>query len=235
MSDWYYHAPGEGRVGPLGAETLREYFAAERIHRDTLVWREGQAEWRPLEQLSSELGIDPAVLYAAAAPAAPPPLPPTASTQRAPLTSGGPPKRGMSGCLIALIVVAVLAVPMIGILAAIAIPAYNDYTLRTKVAESALSAEPLKLAVAEFHARQQACPDNDSAGFKPAEAYADARVASITVGTFENDRCGIELRLRGIGSDKIDGKALWWEHDGNAWHCSSEIDDRYLPQFCRGG
>ena len=235
MSDWYYHAPGEGRVGPLAVETLRERFAAGRIRRDTLVWREGLGEWQPLERLSTELGIAPADLYAPA-PAAPPPLPPAAAPSTAYAHSAAaiaPPKRGMSGCLIALIVVAVLAVPMIGILAAIAIPAYQDYTLRAKVAAGAVSAEPLKLAVAEFHGQRQACPDNDSPGFKAAEAYAGPQVAAITVGTFDNDRCGIELRLRGTGSDKIDGKALWWEYDGSAWQCSSEIDNRYLPQHCR--
>lgn len=237
MSDWYYHAPGEGRVGPLAVETLREYFAAGRIRRDTLVWREGQGEWQPLERLSAELGIAPAELYAPA-PAAPPPLPPAAAApSSAQVYSGAaiaPPKRGMSGCLIALIVVAVLAIPVIGILAAIALPAYNDYTLRAKVATGAAAAEPLKLAVAEFHGQKQTCPDNDSPGFKAAAAYAGPQVASITVGTFENERCGIELRLRDTGSDKIDGKALWWEYDGNTWQCSSEIDDRYLSQRCRG-
>lgn len=235
MSDWYYHAPGEGRVGPLAVETLRERFAAGRIHRDTLVWREGQGEWQPLERLSAELGIAPAELYAPM-PAVPPPLPSmaTPTAARAPgATASAPPKSGMSGCLIALIVVAALAIPAIGILAAIAIPAYHDYTLRAKVAASAASAEPLKLAIAEFHGRQRTCPDNDSTGFEAAEAYAGPQVASITVGTFESERCGIELRLRGTGSDKIDGKALWWEYDGNAWQCSSEIDDRYLPQHCR--
>lgn len=237
MSDWYYHAPGEGRVGPLGAEALREHFTAGRIRRDTLVWREGMAEWQPLERLSVELGIEPAQLYASP-PAVPPPLPPAAAApalRAQAAMASAPPKSGMSGCLIALIVVAVLAVPMIAILAAIAIPAYNDYTLRAKVAEASLAAEPVKLAVAEYRSQRQACPDNDSAGFKAAEAYAGPRVAAITVGTFENDRCGLEMRLRGVGSDKVDGKALWWEYDGGAWHCSSEIDDRYLPQRCRGG
>ena len=237
MSDWYYHAPGEGRVGPLGAEALREQFTTGRIRRDTLVWREGMAEWQPLERLSAELGIEPAQLYVPT-PAVPPPQQSSDATpdlrdQAAMATA--PPKSGLSGCLIALIVVAVLAVPMIAILAAIAIPAYQDYTLRAKVSEAAISAEPVKLAVAEFRRQQQACPDNDSAGFKSAEAYAGPRVAAVTVGTFENDHCGLELRLRGTGSDKIDGKALWWEYDGSAWQCSSEIDDRYLPQRCRGG
>lgn len=234
MSDWYYHAPGEGRVGPLAVETLREYFASGRIRRDTLVWREGQGEWQPLEQLSGELGIAPAELYAPS-PAAPPPLPPAAAAASSTHAhaASAPPKRGMSGCLIALIVVAVLAIPAIGILAAIAVPAYHDYTLRAKVAAGAATAEPLKQAVAGFHGQRQACPDNDSPGFKAAEAYAGPQIASITVGTFENERCGIEVRLRSTGSDKIDGKALWWEYDGNAWQCSSEIDNRYLPQHCR--
>ncbi len=236
MIDWYYHAPGEGRVGPLGAEKLREHFTSGRIRRDTLIWREGMAEWQPLERMSADLGLDAAQLYAPPPPA-PPPLPPTAATMPrvGPAAGAAPPKSGMSGCLIALIVVAVLAVPMIAILAAIAIPAYHDYTVRAKVAVGAASAEPVKLAVAEFRGQRQACPDNDSAGFKPAAAYADPQIASITVGTFENDSCGIELRLRGTGSDRIDGKALWWEYDGKAWHCSSEIDDKYLPQRCRGG
>ena len=237
MSDWYYHSPGEGRVGPLGAEALREHFTAGRVRRDTLVWREGMAEWQPLERLSAELDIEPAQLYAPA-PAMPPPLPPTAAApdlRAQAAMAAAPRKSGMSGCLIALIVVAVLAVPMIAILAAIAIPAYNDYTLRAKVAEASLAAEPVKLAVAEYRGQHQACPDNDSADFRPAEAYAGPRVASIVVGTFENDHCGLELRLRDTGSDKIDGKALWWEYDGNGWQCSSDIDNRYLPQRCRGG
>ena len=238
MSDWYYHAPGQGRVGPLAAEALRDHFDAGRIRRDTLVWREGMAEWQPLENMSVELGIEPAQLYAPPPPQ-PPPLPPTAASASMHAQSIAfvpPPKKsGLSGCLIALIVIAVVAVPAAAILAAIAIPAYQDYTLRAKVAEAAVSAEPVKLAVAEFQGQHQACPDNASAGFKSAEAYAGPRVASIAVGTFDNDHCGIELRLRGTGNERIDGKALWWEYDGGQWRCSSEIDDKYLPRECRGG
>ena len=235
MEDWYYHAPGEGRVGPLPAATLREYFASGRLRRDSLVWREGMAEWQPLERLAQELGIEPARLYAPPPPT-PPPLPPAAPAPRAPQAAplGAAPKSGLSGCLIAVIVAAVLAVPLLGILAAIAVPAYHDYTLRAKIGASLPAAEPLKLAVAEYQRQRQACPDNDSAGFRPAAAYATPQVASMTVGSFESGHCGIELRLRGTGSEKIDGKALWWEYDGSAWTCSSEIDDKYLPRACRG-
>ena len=97
-------------------------------------------------------------------------------------------------------------------------------------------AEPLKLAVAKHFDQHQACPGNDDSGFGPPEGYASGLVAAATVGTFESDRCGIELRLTVPGNDQLDGKAVWFEYDPSttAWQCSSEIDDKYLPSTCRG-
>jgi uncharacterized RDD family membrane protein YckC/Tfp pilus assembly major pilin PilA len=50
---------------------------------------------------------------------------------------------------IVLLVALVLAIPMLGILAAIAIPAYQDYTVRAKVSQGLAEAGPVKLAYAE--------------------------------------------------------------------------------------
>ena len=131
MTQWYYAQNSQQRHGPLSAENLAELYRSGRIGLDTLVWRDGQAQWQPLADFAAELGLT-------ASPGAPlpPPLPPAQSAfaaNRAPV----PPRSGLSGCMIALIVCAVLAIPMLGILAAIALPAYQDYTLRAKACRRA--------------------------------------------------------------------------------------------------
>ena len=57
MSDWYYANPNAQRQGPLPAETLRELFQSGRINLDTLVWRDGMPQWRPLSEFAGELGL----------------------------------------------------------------------------------------------------------------------------------------------------------------------------------
>ena len=229
MSDWYYSAGNDQRLGPISTEDLIAQFRLGRIGLDTLVWRDGQAQWQPLADLAGELGLagdTGAVL--------PPPLPPRPAFNTQIVSA--PPKSGLSGCMIAVIVAAVLAIPMIGILAAIALPAYNDYTLRAKVASALPAAEPLKPAVVSYLAREQTCPSNDDAGFGAPESYASGTVASIVMGEFESNLCGLELVLAVPGNEKLDGQAVWLEYDpaDSSWRCSSEIDDKYLPAQCRG-
>ncbi len=155
MQVWYYHSPGQGRIGPLSVAEIQQHYRERRMALDTLVWREGMREWQPAERLIDELeliGLKPD-------PAQPPPVPPqtmqlgiveieddrfaqidpktgepwpNATPQALP-----PTKAGLSGCLIAAIAVGVVGVVLIGILAAIALPAYNDYVKRTKQAQQA--------------------------------------------------------------------------------------------------
>ena len=229
MTQWYYMQWNQKRHGPLPAENLTELFRSGRISLDTLVWCEGQAQWSPLGNFAAELGLT----SHAGAPVPPPlpqvPAPPIYAPQRRP-------RPGLSGCMIALIVAAVLAIPVLGILAAIALPAYHDYTLQAKVAGVVPEAAMLKGDVSAYLARHQRCPVNDDAGFDPPVSYASGNVAAATVGRFESERCGIELILRDTGSERIDGKALWLEYEASdgSWQCSSEIDDKYLPTQCRG-
>lgn len=230
MRDWYYSAGNEQRQGPLSTEDLVALFRQGSVGLDTLVWRDGQSQWQPLADFAAELGL----VGASGAPL-PPPLParPALANPRA---AAPPPKSGMSGCLIAAIIIAVLAIPAIAILAAIALPAYQDYTKRAKVASVLPAAEPHKSAVVAYLEREQTCPSNDDAGFDTPGHYAGGSVASITFGEFESERCGMELRLTLPGDDKLDGKAMWLEYDPAeaSWQCTSEIEDRYLPVACRG-
>lgn len=231
MSQWYYVDGSRQRQGPIEDGALAELWRSGRVGLDTLVWREGEAEWHPLERYRRQLH------GSLADGTAPPPLPPRAAHG---LPSAGQgvaaPRAGLSGCMIVLIVAAVLLVPGTAILAAIALPAYQDYTLRSRIASVVSASAPLKTRVALHFAQHGRCPTNEEPGFGPPESLAQGNIASATVGEFESNLCGIELTVGGTGNDRVDDKALWLEYqpvDGS-WQCSSEIDDRYLPQDCRG-
>lgn len=231
MSDWYYSAGNDQRQGPLSSDDLVAQFRYGRIGLDTLVWRDGQAQWQPLRDFAAELGLS----NEAGAPL-PPPLPPSRPAPATYAAAQPAPKSGLSGCMIALIVAAVLAVPMIAILAAIALPAYQDYTLRAKTSMALAEAAPLKTLIAGHQSEQRSCPVNGDTGFGAPETYASANLTSIAIGTFESEHCGMELVLRNAGNDRLDGKKIWLEYDPSdaSWECSSEIDDKYLPTTCRG-
>ncbi|WP_368563199.1 pilin [Pseudoxanthomonas sp. UTMC 1351] len=237
MTQWYYAGRDRQRLGPVSAEELVAHYRYSRIALDTLVWREGLEQWQRLGDFADELGL----LTAPESPAATPPLPPPPPAADAPFIPSSPAPRptGMSRGKILLIVAAVMVLPclgIVGILAAIAIPAYNDYTLRAKLTEAVATASPLKTSVAEHYASAGTCPRNDTDGFGAAESYAGRYVSQATIGEFDDGTCGIELAVVHIGNVNLDGKKIWFEYDPDdgSWVCSSEIDDRYLPVACRG-
>lgn len=250
MSGWYYHQQPQGRVGPLSAEQLRMRFDAGHLHWESLVWREGMAEWQSLALMAGELGIS---LPAAAVP---PPLPPAASASRArapdPLLPppalrerdhqpavASAPRSGLGGCAIAAIVLAVVAVPLVGILAAIALPAYQDYTVRAKVAAALAQAPALQAAVIEHHQRTGECAEEGAEGFAPTPRAADGgAIETAAFGRLADGRCAFELTLAGIGP-QADGLTVLYAApatpgDATGWDCQGgTLPARYRPIACR--
>jgi type IV pilus assembly protein PilA len=226
MRDWYYSTGGDQRRGPLTSEALIAQFREGRVGLDTLVWHDGQDQWKPLGDFAAELGLT--------ASAIPPPLPSQLGPIPQPVAAR--PRSGLSGCMIALILVAALVIPLAAILAAIALPAYNDYVMRSQVVSALAVAEPAKAAVATYFVGKGVCPENEEAGFGTPASYAAGTVASISFGRFESELCGMELILAVPGKEALDGKAVWLEYEpsGSSWQCTSEVEDKLLPAKCRG-
>ncbi|MBB6367373.1 type IV pilus assembly protein PilA [Xanthomonas sacchari] len=230
---WYYVDAARERHGPLPASALLERLHDGRLQRETLVWREGLSEWRPLHTLAAELGLPDAPT--------PPPLPPPPhATATATAGPAAAPRSGLSGCAIMAIIGAVggvMLVAFLGIAAAIALPAYQDYLARAKVAQALGTLAPLKDQVAAFAAQEHRCAVNGDTGFGTPQSYAGDAIAQVRVGRFDNGHCGLEATLRLPDQKRLDGKALWLDYDErtSAWNCSSDLDDRVLPVHCRGG
>lgn len=76
-----------------------------------------------------------------------------------------------------------IVVAIIGILAAVALPAYQDYTVRAHVSEGLNLAGAAKSSVGEFYADKGTWPgSNASAGVAAATSITGNAVTSITVG-----------------------------------------------------
>lgn len=128
-----------------------------------------------------------------------------------------------------------IVVAIIAILAAIALPAYQDYVARSQVSEGASLAAGAKTGVAEEYANTGVFTgiDNAAAGLDSAANINGNYVESVTVAN------GIITVLYGVdASDKISGDTLVYaptDAGGSiTWDCTgSTLDNKFLPSVCR--
>ncbi len=141
-----------------------------------------------------------------------------------------PQRRSLSGGVIALIVIAVL-VPIAGIVAAVAIPAYQDYSVRAKLSEAATVGTAATRAVNDYYTKHQALPDDLSAtGFSGDGRYVQSvnfDRATRTVVVTVNFAPVEGQRLLYVASSPGDAPRI-------VWRCTSDdIENRFLPKQCR--
>ena len=122
-----------------------------------------------------------------------------------------------------------IVVAIIGILAAIAIPAYQDYIAKSQATGGLAEISPAKtqfeLAVNEG---KEPSLDPDEAGFIGVTAdggqYCDVAVTDSE----------IECTLKNGNATKINDKTITLARDADtgSWSCSSDLEDKYKPGNC---
>jgi len=149
-----------------------------------------------------------------------------------------------------------IVVAIIGILAAIAIPAYQDYTIRAQVTEGLNLMSDMKAGVAEFYAQEGAWPtDLGDIGISGAANTKQGKYVqqiSLNTGTLvaqfgvqaNSNIDGSTLSLRPFTS--LNGDVIWVCGDrpapstagqpssGDSGDADTSLLGKYLPATCRG-
>ncbi|HFA3276804.1 TPA: pilin [Neisseria gonorrhoeae] len=148
-----------------------------------------------------------------------------------------------------------IVIAIVGILAAVALPAYQDYTARAQVSEAILLAEGQKSAVTEYYLNNGEWPENnDKAGVANPTDIKGKYVKEVKV---EKGVVTATMNSSNVNNE-IKGKklSLWARRENGSvkWFCGQpvqraakdkddvkadttgkdkEIDTKHLPSTCR--
>ncbi|HFA1581870.1 TPA: pilin, partial [Neisseria gonorrhoeae] len=148
-----------------------------------------------------------------------------------------------------------IVIAIVGILAAVALPAYQDYTARAQVSEAILLAEGQKSAVTEYYLNHGEWPaNNTSAGVASASDIKGKYVKEVKV---EKGVVTAQMNPSGVNKE-IKGKklSLWAKRENGSvkWFCgqpvkrtdaddandtvadandADKIETKHLPSTCR--
>ncbi|EMT6773480.1 pilin, partial [Neisseria gonorrhoeae] len=117
-----------------------------------------------------------------------------------------------------------IVIAIVGILAAVALPAYQDYTARAQVSEAILLAEGQKSAVTEYYLNNGEWPeDNDKAGVASSSSIKGKYVKEVKVAkgvvtaTMKSDGVNKEIKNKKL--------SLWAKRENGSvkWFCGQPV------------
>ncbi|OAZ96200.1 pilin [Halomonas sp. G11] len=135
-----------------------------------------------------------------------------------------------------------IVVAIIGVLASIAVPQYQNYVGRAQVSEAISLMSPAKTAISEYFISRGEFPTNNAeAGLSEPAEMAGKYVASVDVSQGDAGVTVVTMKNDSVVSE-LQGKTLVFEPDDEDsgvvnWQCrtggSDQIPAKFLPSECR--
>ena len=129
-----------------------------------------------------------------------------------------------------------IVVAIIAILAAIAIPAYQDYVIRSQVTEGLSLGEGAKTAVWDFISNTGQLPKNNaSAGLPSPGSITGSYVSKVNVtdGLITVSYGGLKANSNLTASTTLQLSPITAGGGSVKWTCKSTMPGKYLPSSCR--
>lgn len=125
-----------------------------------------------------------------------------------------------------------IVVAIVGILAAVALPAYQDYTKRARVTEGLSLANGLKTAVSEFQASRNQWPTSNG-DLGVGSDLSGASVRSVSVGG--GGEITVTFNAKVGDGETLTLKPELLQSGGIIWKCTGgTLVAAYRPTECRG-
>ena len=127
-----------------------------------------------------------------------------------------------------------IVVAIVGILAAIALPAYQDYTIRARVSEALAAAGACKTQITEYQQARQVMPaDADAAGCNDvATKFSNAPSVNAGVITMTLSSAA-ELGPATGGEFTLTPVPATGSEPITEWTCATSMPKKYVPATCR--
>ncbi len=141
-----------------------------------------------------------------------------------------------------------IVIAIVGIMAAIALPAYQDYAVRAKVSEALANMAEAKTSIAEYYSANNSFPSATAAGIN---TNPDTDIVASIVYTSTGGLPLLDAQIRGtvIPGDGTDAGRYSFVLSGTTasgnrviWKCKpsggagadGDMEPKYLPANCRG-
>jgi type IV pilus assembly protein PilA len=130
-----------------------------------------------------------------------------------------------------------IVVAIIGILAAVALPAYQDYTVKAKVSEATSVSSPARLAIGQSCSEQTldaTNTNNASLGLPAATDISSTYVTSVAATATSASVGVVTITMKAIGTSVGAGNTIIYTGTcspaGTNWAVTGTVPPKYLPK-----